>query len=185
DEMHEALMSLGAVSDAEVLGNPSWAALLRQLAKAGRALRLVDVGLWLARERLQLLQTLYPQAQRQPALEVLPGFDQALDEDAALAELLRARLSGHGPLTLAQIAAPLALPAARIEQALARLEGEGQLLRGYFSPGARDLQWCERHLLARIHRYTVKRLRREIEPVSLQDYLRFLFDWQHIAPDER
>lgn len=185
DEMHEALMSLGAVSDAEVLGNPSWAALVRQLAKAGRALRLVDVGLWLARERLQLLQTLYPQAQRQPALEVLPGFDQARDEDAALAELLRARLSGHGPLTLAQIAAPLALPAARIEQALARLEGEGQLLRGYFNPGARDLQWCERHLLARIHRYTVKRLRREIEPVSLQDYLRFLFDWQHIAPDER
>jgi ATP-dependent Lhr-like helicase len=72
-----------------------------------------------------------------------------------------------------------------IEQALARLEAEGYVLRGHFSPGATDLQWCERHLLARIHRYTVKRLRREIEPVSLQDFMRFLFDWQHLAPDER
>jgi hypothetical protein len=59
------------------------------------------------------------------------------------------------------------------------------VLRGQFSPGERGVQWCERHLLARIHRYTVKRLRREIEPVSLQDFMRFLFDWQHLAGDER
>jgi ATP-dependent Lhr-like helicase len=82
---------------------------------------------------------------------------------------------------LAAIAEPLALPPARVTQALARLEGEGYVLRGHFSPGALDEQWCERHLLARIHRYTVKRLRREIEPVSLQDFMRFLFDWQHLS----
>jgi len=86
---------------------------------------------------------------------------------------------------LAQFAVPLGKPGPAVEQALARLEAEGYVLRGHFSPGQADLQWCERHLLARIHRYTVKRLRREIEPVSLQDYMRFLFDWQHLAADAR
>ena len=185
DEMHEALMSLGAISQREVQANPTWALLLRQLAKAGRALRLPAEQLWLARERLNLLQALYPHAHHEPDLHVLPGFDQALDPDSALIELLRSRLSGHGPLTLAQIAEPLGKPAAAVEQALARLEAEGYVLRGHFSPGEAQPQWCERHLLARIHRYTVKRLRREIEPVSLQDLMRFLFDWQHLANDER
>ncbi len=184
DEMHEALMSLGAISQREVQANPTWDLLLRQLAKAGRALRLPAEQLWLARERLSLLLALYPGSRLAPALEVLPGFDQAIDPDIAVGELLRSRLSGHGPLTLAQIAEPLGKPTSLIEQALARLEGEGYVLRGHFSPGENQQQWCERHLLARIHRYTVKRLRREIEPVSLQDFMRFLFDWQHLAANE-
>ncbi len=185
DEMHEALMSLGAISQTEVEANPGWGLLLTQLAKGGRAVRLADSKLWLARERLNLQQVLYPAARLEPAFEPLPGFDQPIDPDSALSELLRARLSGHGPQTQAQIAAPLGKPARDIEHALARLEVEGYVLRGHFSPGAHNPQWCERHLLARIHRYTVKRLRREIEPVSLQDFMRFLFDWQHLAPDER
>ena len=98
-----------------------------------------------------------------------------------LLEVIRARLGGFGPLTLIEIAEPLGLPVAQVTQALARLEREGYVLRGRFSPGATEEQWCERHLLARIHRYTVKRLRREIEPVALQDFMRFLFDWQHLS----
>ena len=58
-------------------------------------------------------------------------------------------------------------------------------MRGRFTPGANDEEWCERRLLARIHRYTVKRLRAEIEPVAARDFLRFLFAWQHVAPDAR
>jgi len=187
DEMHEALMSLGAVNQAEVQANAPWPALLEQLANAGRAglLHTGEQGLWFARERLNLLQACYPQAHLEPALDLLPGFDQPLERDTALTELLRSRLSGFGPSTVAQIAAPLGLPSSDIEQALARLEAEGYVLRGHFSPGQHSRQWCERHLLARIHRYTVKRLRREIEPVSLQDFMRFLFDWQHLASSER
>lgn len=185
DEMHETLMSLGAISQAQVSANPGWNLFLRQLAKAGRALRLPREQLWLARERLNLLQAIYPATPLEPALEQLPGFDQPIEPDNALGELLRGRLSAHGPQTLVQIAAPLGMPPQAVEQALARLEAEGYVLRGYFSPAASELQWCERHLLARIHRYTVKRLRREIEPVSLQDFMRFLFDWQHLAPDTR
>lgn len=185
DEMHEALMSLGAIGQEEVQANPSWDLLLRQLAKAGRAMRLTAAKLWLARERLSLLRALYPASPLEPALDVLPGFDQGIDPDNALSELLRARLSGYGPQTVAQIAAPLGQRPVDVEQALARLEREGYVLRGHFTPGVDEPQWCERHLLARIHRYTVKRLRREIEPVSLQDFMRFLFDWQHLAADER
>ncbi len=55
-------------------------------------------------------------------------------------------------------------------------------MRGRFTPGTEHEEWCERHLLARIHRYTVKRLRREIEPVQPRDFMRFLFEWQRVAP---
>ncbi|WP_277962354.1 DEAD/DEAH box helicase [Pseudomonas sp. RIT-To-2] len=183
DEMHEALMQLAAVGSHEAGAHPPWQGWLQQLAASGRAC-LMSVGneqlLWLAVERLPLMQALYPGATCVPALSPLPGFDAAWEVDAAAQELIRSRLSGFGPLRLGEIAAPLNLPLPTVEQALAHLEGQGYLLRGQFRPGLRDSQWCERHLLARIHRYTLKRLRREIEPVSLQDFMRFLLHWQHL-----
>ncbi|MDF3202122.1 DEAD/DEAH box helicase [Pseudomonas sp. 1912-s] len=181
DEMHEALMSLACIAESEV--TLQWAEWLHALADGGRASRLqigTDRAIWVALERLSCLAAIYPND-----LPLLPGFDEPWTFDEALVEVLRARLSGFGPLTLTQIAAPLALPVADVSQALARLESEGYVLRGRFSPGASDEQWCERHLLARIHRYTVKRLRREIEPVALQDFMRFLFDWQHLSDGTR
>jgi len=142
-------------------------------------------SLWLARERLTCLLALYPQATLQPQQEALPGFNEPWTLEEALVEVLRARLGAFGPLPLAAIAEPLALPIPQVNQALAQLEREGYVLRGKFTPGATVEEWCERHLLARIHRYTVKRLRREIEPVALQDFMRFLFDWQHLSPATR
>ena len=185
DEMHEALMSLGAISDSEAALDERWSGWLQQLADSGRASRLkidADRGLWVALERLTCLQAIYPQAPLQPPLTALPGFDENWDSDEACVELIRARLSGFGPLEVSAIGEPLGLPDKQIEQALTQLERDGYVLRGRFSPGATTDQWCERHLLARIHRYTVKRLRREIEPVALQDFMRFLFDWQHLTP---
>jgi ATP-dependent Lhr-like helicase len=76
------------------------------------------------------------------------------------------------------------LPVSEIEAALARLAGEGVAMQGSYTPGAASHEWCDRTLLARIHRYTIKRLRQEIEPVSTQDFVRFLFRWQHVAPDD-
>ncbi|WP_296246324.1 DEAD/DEAH box helicase [Pseudomonas sp. UBA4194] len=186
DEMHEALMTLGAVAGEEV--DPSWSALLAGLADSSRATRLgLSDGrhLWVALERLEGLQTLYPQAPLSPPLTPLHRLDHAWDKETAVLELVRSRLSGFGPLRLGEVAAPLNLHPALVEQALIRLESEGYVLRGEFRPGVQETQWCERHLLARIHRYTVKRLRREIEPVSLQDFMRFLLDWQHLAPSSR
>src|SRR5260370_30581159 len=79
----------------------------------------------------------------------------------------------------------MALPLADVEAALAKLAAEGFAMRGSFTPGASQSEWCDRALLARIHRYTVQRLRQEIEPVSSQDFMRFLFRWQHLVPNER
>ncbi|MDR5857342.1 DEAD/DEAH box helicase [Caballeronia sp. LZ062] len=190
DEMHEALTSLAGVTDAEAAASDGWPAWLDVLARAGRATRLQIAehdGLWTPVERLALLRAVYERAPMHPRLSPPPGFDDAWNAEDALVEIVRARLSGFGPVTLAEIARPLALPASSVAVALTRLEAEGYVMRGRFTPGASgaDEEWCERHLLARIHRYTVRRLRREIEPVERQDFMRFLLEWQRVAPDAR
>lgn len=180
DEMHEALMSLAVVTDEEAARGPEWKAWLASLAKAGRATRLA--GLWVAAERLAMLRTLHPQAEPRPAIELPTALARyGFGRDEALRELLRARLGGLGPTTVRELAATLQLAPSDIEAALLALQAEGSVLQGRFTPDAPSVQWCERHLLARIHRYTLGRLRREIEPVSPRDFARFLFEWQHVA----
>ena len=99
---------------------------------------------------------------------------------------MRGRLEGLGPTTAAALAASLGLPVARIDAALATLQAEGFAMRGAFTAAAAAAsEWCERRLLARIHRYTVKRLRAEIEPIEARDFLRFLFEWQRVTPAGR
>ena len=190
DEVQEALVALACVTRAEALRQDGWAEWLEQLAEAGRATRLKVAGgidCWVALERLDLLQAAYPEAQATPPLAIPDSHrgngQEAWTQDAALVELLRARLSGFGPQPLAAIAATLRLSDGSTAIALGQLEAEGYVMRGHFTPGVTDEEWCERHLLARIHRYTIKRLRREIEPVERQDFMRFLFDWQHLAPN--
>ncbi|HZV37200.1 MAG TPA: ATP-dependent DNA helicase, partial [Pseudoxanthomonas sp.] len=87
--------------------------------------------------------------------------------------------------TAAAIADALAVQRSDVDYALLALEQEGYVMRGRFMPGASDDEWCERHLLARIHRNTLGRLRREIEPVEVRDYVRFLCDWQRVSPATR
>jgi ATP-dependent Lhr-like helicase len=189
DEMQEALVALGCITSAEAERQDGWPDMLAQLAQGGRATRLRggEADFWVALERLDLMQAAYPQAIASPSLDVPDSHrgndDEPWTRDTALVELVRARLSGFGPLPLGAIAASLGLPDADIAIALAQLEGEGYVMRGRFTPGADEEEWCERHLLARIHRYTIKRLRREIEPVEPRDFMRFLFDWQHLSAD--
>ena len=94
-------------------------------------------------------------------------------------ELIASRLEALGPVTERQIDVPDAAVA------LQALETQGRILRGRFTPGIAELEWCDRRLLARIHRYTLNRLRAEIEPVSAADFLRFLFHWQHVAGEDQ
>ncbi|MGT2473843.1 Lhr family helicase [Paraburkholderia terrae] len=188
DEMHEALTGLACITEAEAQRNEGWPAWLAELAKTGHAARMQVAQhdpLWLPAERLTCLRAIYPQAEVEPALRAPKGFDEPWTEDDALVDVVRARLTGFGPLPLASIARALALPASTVAQALTRLEAEGYVMRGRFTPGTTDEEWCERHLLARIHRYTVRRLRREIEPVERHDFMRFLFAWQRLTPDTR
>ncbi|HEY0332539.1 MAG TPA: DEAD/DEAH box helicase [Stenotrophomonas sp.] len=184
EEMHEALASLGMLTAAEVAAESGWSQWLDELAGEGRATCLCEgerqLG-WVSVERLESVAPLYPSSLPQPALQV-PADCRVADwqADEALRELLRARLSGLGPIPIDTLALQLALPAPDIVQALQALRGEGYVMAGLFTPGVEAEQWCERHLLARIHRYTLGRLRREIEPVAPRDYARFLFQWQHL-----
>ncbi len=165
DELHDALSWLCCLTQEEVRRQPAWAGWLEELAAQGRAGR---VGaLWVAAERRALFEP--------------PPADPA----AALVEIVRGRLAGLGPVTVQAIADALGVPAVRIDAALAALQTEGVALRGNFTPGAAAAEWCDRRLLARIHRYTVKRLRAEIEPVPARDFLRFLFEWQRVLPEAR
>ncbi len=192
DEVQEALVALACVTRAEALRQPGWPEWLEALAESGRATRLRDgegADFWVALERLDCMRSAYPRAAATPA-RVIPDShrgdgEQAWTRDSALVEIMRARLAGFGPQPLAAIAAGLALSEGDAAIALTRLESEGYVMRGQFTPGVTDQEWCERHLLARIHRYTIKRLRREIEPVEQRDFMRFLFDWQHLAPETR
>jgi len=188
DEMHEALTGLACISETEAQHNADWPAWLTALAEAGRATRLRSASgaaLWLPAERLTCLRAIYPDASFEPAIAAPKGFTEAWSDDDALVDVIRARLTGFGPLPVATIAAELALPAAAVERALTTLEAQGYVMRGRFTPRATVEEWCERHLLARIHRYTVRRLRREIEPVERHDFMRFLFEWQHLTPGTR
>src|SRR6266403_1358510 len=145
-----------------------------------------SLALWVAAERLSQLQALSPGARLDPALSAPAEYaERGWSPEAAVIELLRGRLEGLGPATTHTLAASLGLAPKDITAALSALEAEGFALRGGFTPNAAAEEWCERRLLARIHRYTVGRLRAEIQPVSARDFLRFLFGWQRVSPDAR
>jgi ATP-dependent Lhr-like helicase len=230
DELHDALMGLGFVTQAEAERNATWIDALAALAANGRATRLSiesehathrhpgesrdplslsdakqmdsgfrrndevghmaaeltdrDVAIWVAAERLPQFAAVFADAKREPNIEAPAEFANVpWTREDALVEIIRSRLSGLGPVRVVDLAASLGVSTPDIDIALAALEGEGYVMRGQFTPGTAETEWCERRLLARIHRYTVKRLRREIEPVDARDFMRFLFAWQHVAPD--
>ncbi|MBT2143956.1 MULTISPECIES: DEAD/DEAH box helicase [unclassified Rhodanobacter] len=184
DEMHEALTLLGFVTADEVAANPGWNERLQALAKAKRATRLGDV--WTTAEQLPLWQALHPAVPMQPPIAAPAEYAaQPWTREDALLELVRHRLGGLGPVTVNGLAQSIHVDAGEVEQALLRLQSEGYVMQGRFTADAGGTEWCERHLLARIHRYTIGRLRREIEPVSRRALMRFLFDWQHVSAATR
>jgi len=187
DELADALATLAFLSDAEVGARTEWGGFAGELARAGRATRLTcgAATIHVAAERLPEFEALMPAAQRAPAIEAPVEYRKAWAREDALVEIVRDRLQALGPVMAAALAAPLGMAPAELEAALFRLEAEGSVMRGRFSPDAGEIEWCERRLLARIHRYTVNRLRAEIEPVEARDFMRFLFRWQRVAADAR
>jgi len=185
DEMHDALLSLGVLTATDVAlraEDPElWLSWLIQLAADDRVLTVRVDGheLWLAVERASLVRTAYPFAG-------LPEGDGAsLQLEEAVAELLRGRVEASGPFTVAEMADRLALSTSITLQGMLRLETQGIVLRGRFRPDAQEEEFCDRRILARIHRSTIGRLRREIEPVPVASFIRFLLEWQHATPGSR
>jgi len=187
DEMHEALTLLGFITDDEVTTNSGWSEQLQTLARANRATQLAaDTAVWTSAEKLPLWLALHPATPMQPPIAAPAEYAaQTWTREDALLELVRHRLGGLGPVTVTALARSMSVEAGAIELALTRLQSEGYVMQGRFSADVTDTEWCERHLLARIHRYTIGRLRREIEPVSRRALMRFLFDWQHVSAATR
>jgi ATP-dependent Lhr-like helicase len=186
EELHDALLWLGCLSGDEADAGPSWHAWLAALAGERRVMRLATprATLWVAAERLRQCLALWPEARVEPDVAPLPD-PRDWSRGEALVELLRSRLEGLGPGTVESLAEPLGLDAAAVAAALTTLEVEGFALRGRFTPGGNAEEWCDRRLLARVHHYTIRRLRAEIEPVAARDFLRFLFEWQHLSQEAR
>ena len=191
DELHDALLLLGMVPEADAVwpkeGPPAECrtAWFEQLVEAGRAFRMRlqdgDFG-WVATERLPELLAAFPDAifepQPPPDMQAPSGL---LQEEAALL-LIRGWVECSGPFTLGELARTLTLTLSDMKIAIARLEVEGLVLRGRFRPGATEEEYCDRRILARIHRATINGLRQKVAAVSPATLVRFLFQWQHVSP---
>ena len=206
DELHDALQTLWLVPAARartLATEPAW---LDALATAGRATLLTwpadgarPAGSgWVATERLGAVRGVVPDADATPALAT-PSWAAVLEPDVALRRIVAAHLDGSGPRTAGALAAELGLGTGAVLEALLGLEADGDILRGTFT-GRRSttpmtvpdaiaatddelyrVEWCNRRILARIHRLTLMRLRREIEPVDASALMRFFLRWQRVA----
>src|SRR2546426_777412 len=197
DELHDALLTLIWVP--EELGR-DWAVFLPTLLQTGRAAIVVgggpaqsapptptassSVSGWVATERLATVRTVFPAAEYSPAVEGA-GAEELQERDEAIRRIVQGWMESTGPTTAEQLARKLHLPTSEVQGAFLRLEADGQLLRGRFRKDSSGEEWCDRRLLARIHRLTIGRLRREIEPVTAADFMQFLFQWQHVAAGSR
>ena len=180
EETHDALLGLVAV-DETVIAN--WRPWLSDLVAQGRA-ACCQVGastLWFAAEHLDVVRELFG-ADAIPRLALPPGVaTQVADREEARRLLLRGHVEVCGPTTPDELAARCGLNATDVARGLMQLQAGGFILPGRFRD--QDIEdICDRRLLARIHRLTLDRLRREIEPVSVRDFMRFLTRWQHAAP---
>jgi ATP-dependent Lhr-like helicase len=199
DELADALGVTGFMLESEgsfgasAVSPRAALALFEELAASGRATR-IELGqgqrVWLGADRVAAWRAVCPEARFAPALALPPALAAEVSAEDGLRELMRGRLGSLGPVTARALAEPFRAALgdqamARVTGALLALEGEGSAMCGRFSPWANEDEWCERGLLARIHRYTLDRLRREIEPVSSAVFMRFLFAWHGVSGVER
>jgi ATP-dependent helicase Lhr and Lhr-like helicase len=181
DELHDLLVTVVGLRPIE-----DWSPWFAELVEEHRAVtvRAPDAVLWCAVERRPALELLFTDAEVEPDHRS-PTSAAAIDRAAAAAEMLQGHLEYRGPSTVLDLVLATGLPEPDVSIALARLEAEGFAFRGHFTASVGPEEFCARRLLARIHTYTQHRLRREIEPVTAQDFMRFLFRWQHVAPETR
>ncbi len=187
----QALLPVRPGSETVAQDLSQWQQFFAQLRAANRAVRArvtaplesasTEHCFWVSSEKNRTFQTIYPEAHFEtPPPEVEPAPASAED---ALKALITGWLMHLGPTTASRLARILQLPVANIEKTLLQIESTGLILRGKFDKtDDAETQWCERRLLARIHRLTLGTLRRQIEPVNAATFMRWLFRWHHLSP---
>jgi ATP-dependent Lhr-like helicase len=205
DELHDALLVLWWLPVEEVTG---WSIHLPRLIEEGRAVELIVRGEEVAESGEGIsASSVEPLGVRGEAQEVRGWVATehrdriekvfASADEATLDAIVLGWMESIGPTTARELATRLHLSEVDISAAFLRLEASGQVLRGRFRPnsplttyhsaqsGAAAPDWCHRRLLARIHRLTIGKLRKEVEPVTVAEFMRFLFHWQHVSPGSR
>jgi len=175
-----------------------WTGYFDRLVREGRAgvASMDGRRYWVAAERRRSFTVLFPEAEFEHSLADVESADTSRED--ALLTLVTGWMSHLGPATASGLGETLGLAASDVEKALLRMEASGTVLRGNFSgaagkragvtashlpaPQEDETEWCERRLLARIHRLTVGMLRKQIEPVTPAAFMRWLMRWQHVAP---
>jgi ATP-dependent Lhr-like helicase len=180
DELHEALSQVGMFPFSD---GTQWEEYYKTLHKEGRALEVSgkeQKPFWVATELWPLVKIARPDF----SLDIEPLVPQGVRTDWSASEawtfLVHGRLELLGPTTVDKLSSDLGLDPSKVDSALSALESQGLVLRGHFNPNATEPEWCSRHLLTRIHRLTLDRLRRQVEPVTVEQFFQFLFRWHHL-----
>ena len=194
DELHDFLLGVGILPMAE---RPEWRPVAEELIKNRRATEATwrahqaetPMRAYVAAERIDLIRSCLPDVTFAPPMELPLGFEvQAVSQEEALKRIIQGWMEAIGPITVTDLSSRLGIEASKVESALVSLEGSGMVLRGRFNPSnssTDQTEWCDRVLLARIHRLTLRRMRREIEPVSPVEFMSFLLSWQHVASNRQ
>ena len=191
DELHDALQDFVAFPEAHAVALPpvssgaiaGWADYFGELVKGRRAARARrgDRMYWVAAEIAKQFMSLFPDARFESELSEVKT--DSVSRENVLAACIGGWLTHIGPVTSSGLSEILGLAAGDIDQTLLRLEASGSVLRGQFTEASPDkTEWCDRRLLARIHRLTVGTLRKQIQPASAAQFMRWLLRWQHVAP---
>jgi ATP-dependent Lhr-like helicase len=187
DELHDVLHTLVALPESgRDFSTEQWKFYFDRLVGEGRAASAVNNRriYWVAAERAKTFSVLFPEARF--ARELVDVETTVPTRDDALLTAVTGWMSHLGPTTAVQLGETLGIGASEISNALLRMEASGTVLRGSFSGAAvstqaAETEWCERRLLARIHRLTVATLRKQIEPVTAAQFMQWLLRWQHVA----
>ncbi len=187
DELHDLLLGIGLLP---VELRPEWRPLAEELISSRRAATAAwsfdnrERRAYAAAERSDWMRCAFAAVSFDPPLELPLGFAESVaSEEDAFKKIVQGWLEVSGPVTDRKLAAILGAPLNKIQGALIALESAGVAMRGEFTGEADGgVEWCDRALLARIHRLTLGRMRKEIEPVSATGFMKFLLAWQHAAP---
>jgi ATP-dependent Lhr-like helicase len=185
DGLHDLLLKLGDLSDAEIAARsatPEVAASAAELINARRAVRVRIAG------EARTIPAEYAGRYRDALGTPLPpGLAEAFLQAPAdpLAEIIRRYARTHGPFTTGDIATRYQLQTPAVEAVLSKLNSQGKLLEGEFRPNGHHREWCDPEVLRQVRRKSLARLRREIEPVEQSTFVRFSTRWQGVAVPRR
>jgi ATP-dependent Lhr-like helicase len=191
EELHDAMLTLTALPlDPGAGGDltskihaslPAWQCYFESLARDRRAgLASVNgASYWVASERAKAFAHIFPSASFEPSLPDVGEAAASREEDVFA--MATGWVAHSGPVTANELGRLLQLPSSEVDKALLRLEARGSVLRGKFTGGTEQTEWCDRRLLARIHRLTVGSLRKLVEPVNPAQFMRWLLRWQHVG----